>query len=215
MRGTAVSLLLAVAGAPVSGAPAEQSRWFARVGVLDALYHSGADIAVAGNVLPGATAHVSDNVTVTFDIGYEVTEHLDVMLMLGIPPKPTITGERAVAGLGELGKVRYGPAILTANYRFRERGALRPYAGLGVAYAIILKEHDASVLQLDVHNNWGLALQAGAQYDLGHGREVFFDFKQLWLAVDARGVLASGAPVTANVRLDPTLITAGLRFHFN
>jgi outer membrane protein len=200
MRGTAVSLLLAVAGAPVSGAPAEQSRWFARVGVLDALYHSGADIAVDGNVLPGATAHVSDNVTVTFDIGYEVTEHLDVMLMLGIPPKPTITGERAVAGLGELGKVRYGPAILSANYRFRERGALQPYAGLGVAYAIILKEHDASVLQLDVH---------------GYGRELFFDFKQLWLAVDARGVLVSGASVAANVRLDPTLISAGFRFHFN
>jgi outer membrane protein len=183
--------------------------------LLDARYHSGADIAVDGSVVPGATAHVSNNVTVTFDVGYEITDDLSVMLMLGIPPKPTISGERAVADLGVLGKVRYGPAILTTNYRFRGRGALRPYAGLGVAYAIILKEHDASVSQLDVHNNWGLALQAGAAYDLDRGRELFFDVKQLWLAVDARGRLAGGEAVAAQVRLDPTLISAGFRFHFH
>jgi outer membrane protein len=215
MRGVEVAILLAAAGGPACGAPAEPGRWFARVGVLDARYHSGADIAANGEVLPGATAHVSNNVTLTFDVGYEITNDLAVMLMVGIPPKPTITGEQTVSALGELGKVRYGPAILTTHYRFPKLGPLRPYAGLGVAYAIILKEHDASVSHLEVHNNWGLVLQAGAEYGLGSRRELFVDFKQLWLAVDAHGLLAGGVPVTANVRLDPTLISAGIRFHFN
>lgn len=215
MRGVVLSLLLAAAGAPAHSAPPEQGRWFARVGVLDALYHSGADIAVDGNELPGATAHVSNNVTLTLDVGYQMTNDLALMLMVGIPPKPTITGEQTVAALGELGKVRYGPVILTSYYRFPAWGALRTYAGLGAAYAIILEEHDASVSQLDVHDNWGFALQAGAEYDIGKGRQLFLDIKQLWLAVDAHGLLAGGVPVTANVRLDPTLISAGIRFLFN
>src|SRR2546423_7120709 len=95
----------------------EESRWFVRIGVLGAIYHSSATIAPNGRVLPGATAIVSNNVTVMFDIGYDLTKNISVSLMAGVPPKPIITGKGTVASLGELGKVRYGPAIFTGYYR--------------------------------------------------------------------------------------------------
>src|SRR5258708_10866226 len=98
------------------GASEEESRWFGRVGILGALYDSHARIAASGSVIPRATANVSDDVTVIFDVGYEITKNLSVLLMAGVPPKPTVTGEGAVASLRELGQVRSGPSVLTGTY---------------------------------------------------------------------------------------------------
>jgi OmpW family len=65
-------------------------------------------------------------------------------------PYITLTGQGSVASLGELGKVRYGPAILTAEYHLPGLLAFRPYVGAGTTYANILKDHDAAVSQLGV-----------------------------------------------------------------
>src|SRR5262249_17898050 len=84
------------------------SPWFARIGMLDAIYHPSATIATSGQTIPGATATVSNNVTLMFDLGYDITKAFSIQMMGGIPPKPTVTGERTVASLGDLGAVRYG-----------------------------------------------------------------------------------------------------------
>ena len=81
--------------------------------MLAAIYHSSATIATPPGVLPGATVTLDNNVTVGFDAGYDLNKHLTAALALGIPPKPTITGEGTVTALGALGRVRYGPAIVT------------------------------------------------------------------------------------------------------
>jgi outer membrane protein W len=96
--------------APVDRESAEASPWFARMGVIGAIYHSGATIATNGKVIPGATVTVSNNVTVTFDVGYDITKNISVLLMGGFPPRPTITGQGTVASLGDLGKVPPQPA---------------------------------------------------------------------------------------------------------
>ena len=206
----AQSLLHAQAGAAGHASP-----WSGRIAGLGAFYHSSATIATNGQLLPGATATVSNNQTATFDIGYDVTSNLFALFMVGVPPKPTVTGQGTVTSLGALGRVRYGPAILTAAYRIPTRGALRPYIATGAAYAIIVKDHDAAVSQLDVHNNWGFVLQAGAEYRLNPAWDLFADFKKLWLAVDADGLLAGGVPVKARVTLNPSLVSAGIKFRFH
>ncbi|HZM27645.1 MAG TPA: OmpW family outer membrane protein [Gemmatimonadales bacterium] len=198
-----------------AGAAAQASPWFGRIAALGAFYHSSATIATSGILLQGATATVSNNQTLTFDIGYDFTRNLFAMLMVGVPPKPTVTGEGTVTSLGALGRVRYGPAILTGGYRIGTGAGLRPYVGAGAAYAIIVKDHDAAVSQLDVHNNWGFVLQAGAEYSLNKALDLFADFKQLWLAVDANGLLSGGVPVKARVTLNPSLVSAGVKFRFH
>ena len=202
-----------VSGSQTIGSPFKQSRWFTRLGVLVVPYHSSATIAANGQVVSGGTAEASNNMTVTFDFGYEITRNISVSMTSGIPPKPHITGEGAVANLGMLGKVRYGPAFFTGYYRFPITGRFRPYVGGGAAYAIIFKEFDGSVKQLEVHNNWGAVLQGGAEYELNSKYTVFVDFKEVWLAVNAHGVLSDGSPVKARVKLNPSLITVGIKFH--
>ncbi|HEX6649518.1 MAG TPA: hypothetical protein VF075_08260, partial [Pyrinomonadaceae bacterium] len=88
---------------------------FTRLGVLVAPYHSSATIATNGQPLSGGTAEASNNVSMTFDLGYEITNNISVTVTSGIPVKPHVTGEGAAAALGVLGKVRYGPMILAGQ----------------------------------------------------------------------------------------------------
>jgi outer membrane protein W len=71
----------------------------------------------------------------------------------------------------------------------------------------------ASVKNLQVHNNWGSVLQGGAEYELNSKYTLFFDFKEVWLAVNAHGVLSDGTDVKARVKLNPSLFTVGIKFH--
>ena len=194
-------------------APFKQSRCFTRLGTLVVPYHSSATIATNGQLLSGGSAKASNNMTVTFDLGCEITKNISVSVTTGIPPKPHITGEGAAASLGMLGKVRYGPAFFTGYYRFPKMGQFRPYVGGGAAYAIIFKEFDGSVKNLQVHNNWGSVLQGGAEYELNSKYTLFIDFKEVWLGVNAHGVLSDGTTVKARVKLNPSLITVGIKFH--
>jgi NADH:ubiquinone reductase (H+-translocating) len=198
---------------PANASPsATEKGWVAGIGSINAFYHSGATIATSGQTIPGATANVSNNYSLMFDVRRYIAKGLSLSLMAGIPPKPTITGQGSVASLGELGKVRYGPAILTADYHLPKLLAFRPYVGAGTAYAIILKEHDAAVSQLGVHNNWGFVLEGGAEHHLSQNLALFVDVKEVWLAVNAHGLLDGVAPVTAHVNLNPTIVSVGIRF---
>lgn len=199
--------------------PANESRsatergWVVGIGSINAFYHSGATIAAGGQTIPGATANVSNSFTLLLDIRRYITKDLSLTLMGGVPPKPTITGEGSVASLGELGKVRYGPAILTAEYHLPTLAGFRSYAGAGTAYAIILKDHDAAVSQLGVHNNWGFVAEGGVEHQLTRNLALFADVKEVWLAVNAHGSVDGVGPITAHVNLNPTIVSVGIRFH--
>ena len=42
----------------------------------------------------------------------------------------------------------------------------------------------------------------------------FSQRKEVWLAVNAHGVLSAGTAVKARVKWDPSLVTVGIKFHF-
>ena len=194
--------------------PPDMKRWFARLGLTAAAYHPGATIATNGGIIPGATASASSNFTTTFEVGYDVTKNISASIFSGFPPKPHIDGRGTVASLGTLGKVRYGPMIISANYHFPKVAGFRPYAGGGAAYAIILKEFDGAVTQLNAHNNWGSVLQGGVERQLTRKLDLFVDFKEVWLSINAEGFLNGNVPVKARVKLDPSLVSMGIKFHF-
>jgi outer membrane protein len=163
-------------------------------------------------VISGATASVSNNATLTMDVGYDVTKHVSAMLMLGIPPKATVTGEGTLKPYGSLGSVRYGPSIFTTTYNFRQQHLLRPYFGGGVAYAIIFKEYDAAVTDLTVHNNWGSVVQGGVELPIDKHFTCFVDFKKVWLSVNAHGLLSGETPAVAHIQLNPPLVSVGFKY---
>jgi outer membrane protein len=87
--------------------------------------------------------------------------------------------------------------------------------GAGFAYAIMLHNYDGAVSSLGVHDNFGYALQAGVEYAVTQKWQTFVDVKQLWLSVNADGLIGGLIPVSAKVKLDPTIVSAGIKFRFN
>ena len=210
---TSIASGVATADASADNVPNKTSRWFVRLGVLRALYDSGARIATNGSLIPDSSAGVTDSITINVDGGYDLSDDVAVMFMGGIPPSADVIGRGSIALFGRLGRVRFGPAILSSVYRLPQWHGLRPYGGAGIAHLFILKAHDGSVTQLKVHDNWGFVLQAGLEYRLSRKWELFADYKHIWLNVRAEGFLA-GEAVRARVTLDPDLISAGIKFHF-
>jgi outer membrane protein len=190
----------------------DSNEWYGRVGALGALYHSSATVDTDAGRIPGASAHVSNSETGTIEVGYDVTPSAYVVFLAGIPPKPTISGQGSIQALGDLGAVRYGPALLTAGYRLPAFGNVQPYVGGGAAYAIIFRNFDAAVEHLRVHNHFGSVVQVGADFRVNDRLAVFADVKQLWLSVNANGALDGEVPVTARVKLNPTLVSVGIKF---
>jgi outer membrane protein len=122
-------------------------------------------------------------------------------------------GRGTVSSFGKLGKVRFGPAVATVVYRLPEWHGLRPYVGAGIAHLFILKEYDGSVTDLKVGDDWGFVLQTGVEYRLSRKWALFADYKHVGLSVPAAGYLA-GEPIRAQVKLNPNLFSAGIKFHF-
>lgn len=227
MSGTAIALAMAAAAPqaielvpppePAASAPSPvpvppaPSRWYGRVGGVAAFYRPGARVALGGQSVPDSSVDVTTDYTLIFDIGYDVSDRVSAQLTFGVPPRPSVTGSRAIAPLGALGEVRYGPVIVTGLYRLPRLGPVRPYAGLGGAYVVVFKAYDGSIADLKVHNDWGFVLQSGAEVPVSRRVALFADVKRLWLSVDADGEIAGGVPVDARVRLDPTLVSAGLK----
>jgi outer membrane protein W len=51
------------------------------------------------------------------------------------------------------------------------------------------------------------------EYELHRKLNLFVDFKEAWLAVDATGQLSGKVPVKARVKLNPSLVSVGIRFN--
>lgn len=187
--------------------------WFFRLGVGGVLFDSGASLTLGGASVPGASAHASNNVTAIVEFGYFINDNLSVQLTGGYPPTTSLSGRGVIASLGTLGKVTYGPAVLSLDYHITSFGPFRPYLGFGVVDALIFSTQDGVVRHLGVPNAGGLAVEGGFDYYLNRNWSLFADAKYLLLSASATGT-ALGAPVTAAVRLDPTIVTGGVGYHW-
>lgn len=197
-------------------ASAQESPLRVRLGVASINFHESASMAVAGTTVPGASASLSNNATVLAEVGYMLSPSWSVALTAGLPPTTKVRGVGTAATLGEIGRVKYAPAGLALQYQFNEFGKFKPYVGAGALYFISLSDKDGSMTNLKVENTWGSLLQLGVEYELSQRMALFADFKRLGIKTSASGNLPAfgGAPATANVRLNPTVLQVGLSFRF-
>lgn len=202
--------------APAVNGAASQSaspRWFFRMGPTGVFFDSSAHISWGGKELPGASLTASNSATVLIEGGYFITPDIALEISGGIPPTTSSTGKGTIAGLGELGKATYGPAVFSVNYYIKGLGSLRPYFGVGEAYAFIFSTEDGAVKDLKVDGNRGFVVQGGFEYRIADNWSVFADLKHISLKLNARGELLN-EPVAASVTLDPTIGSLGVSYHW-
>jgi outer membrane protein len=139
-----------------------------------------------------------------------------VSVTLGIPPRTTIQGTGPLAELGVIGSARYGPAAATAHYHFNRWRAFHPYLGGGLSYTLLFGIKDGALSDLAAGSRFGPVLQAGGIFRVTRHWGVFADLKKLFLATPVTGNVTAlqGAPVQAQLRLDPFVMQVGLSFRF-
>ncbi|MGI4876568.1 MAG: OmpW/AlkL family protein, partial [Janthinobacterium lividum] len=138
---------------------------------------------------------IAPNVTVVTELGYRRGD-FGVSLTGGLPPRATVEGAGSLASLGTLGRIRYGPMVLTAHYHYPSRGRFQPYVGAGPVLLLIFKNRDGAVTGLDVKDHWGFCLQLGAELEVTRRWSIFIDSKKAALKADATALL-QGTPIQA------------------
>lgn len=212
-----MTLTAAALGAMLASAPASAGNYngdfLVRLqGTVVAPDASATVFAPGGALVPGADADVSTEVIPTLTLTYFFTKNIAAELFCCFA-KFDVEGEGVLAG-ADLGDTWVFPPILTLQYHFDSMNGFKPYLGAGVQYIAFFSEGDSSTLggaSLDIDNAWGLALQAGFDYELGNGLYLNADVKKVWLDTEANW----GTGHSADVDIDPWIFSVGLGYRFN
>ena len=214
---TTTFVVLAMAGQAVQAAEPSppSSGFYVNLGVAGLLFDTSASINAAGSPLRGSNLHASNNVTLGFGIGYFVTPDVSLLALLGVPPTTTLTGQGTLSGL-TLGKVTYGPSMLTANYHFRQFGAFQPFLGAGLAYTIVFGTEDNTIVNLRVNNSIGAVIRGGFDVMFSDRWGAFMSVSKVFVSTNASGNAATlgGAPVSAHISFNPLVLFSGITYRF-
>ena len=184
------------------------SPWQVRVRGLGVITQdSGSVDGVAGSGLS-----YSDTVVPELDISYFFTDNVAAELILGTT-FANVYGEGTINGLNRIGKTWLLPPTLTLQYHFTDFGNFKPYVGAGVNYTIFYNQEADSANSLKVKNQFGGALQIGADYMFDDHWGVNFDVKKIFLEPDF-DVNVGGTDLSGKANLNPWLIGTGVTYRF-
>lgn len=184
------------------------SPWQVRVRGLGVITQDSGSV----NGVAGSGLSYSDTVVPELDISYFFTDNVAAELVLGTT-FANVYGDGSLAGLNRIGKTWLLPPTLTLQYHFNDFGAFKPYIGAGVNYTVFYNEEGDSANSLKVKNQFGGALQIGADYMLDDHWGVNFDVKKIFLEPDF-DVNVGGANLTGKAKLNPWLIGTGVTYRF-
>lgn len=162
----------------------------------------------------------------TFD--YRINQNFGLQLIAATPFSHDLKVKgSAIDGLN-IGKTKHLPPTLMAQYHFTQHHAFQPFVGVGVNYTTFFSERinpelEGALIALDVttaaddvtlnlSESWGLALQAGFNYQLTERMGIHFMVSKM--AIDTTGkVKVNGNTVqSVNVDIDPVVAMLGFRW---
>jgi outer membrane protein len=184
-----------------------------RAGVSVVAPDSSSDVFVNGTRVPGFDAEVSTEVIPSATLTYFFTNNVAVELFCCFA-KHDVDGKGGLNGV-DLGDTWIFPPALTLQYHFDGLGGIKPYVGAGVQYIAFFDEGRAGGplnAKLDIDDAFGLTLQAGVDVEIGDGWHLNADVKKTWIETDAKW---QNTGITADVEIDPWIISAGIGYRFN
>ncbi|WP_394727619.1 OmpW family protein [Altererythrobacter sp. GH1-8] len=167
----------------------------------------------------GTQSAANDNVTPTVAIEYFLSNNFSLETIAGVT-QHDVDGRGALDGAELVSDLRIIPATLTAKYHFDLGEGFKPYIGAGPAYFIIFNDDAGAdvaalgVTDVDLTNEFGIALQAGADIELNEGFGLSIDAKRYFIDTDARFFVDSTEIIRTEHKLDPWVVSAGAYFRF-
>ena len=194
------------------------NRWQARLRLISIIPNESATIDAIGGDVDISTAFVPE-----LDFTYFFDKNWAAELILGTAKHDVSTVASNLTPVGgpasadiDLGSVWLLPPTLTFQYHFYA-GDFKPYVGAGVNYTIFYGADEGPTADnVDYDNSFGVAFQAGIDFNLSDKWFLNLDAKYITISTDATvdATTALGATVGADVDINPFVIGFGLGMKF-
>jgi len=159
---------------------------------------------------PGAQAEVdsSDSLGLTFT--YMLSDSIGLGVLAAYPFEFDIAGAGSITAVKKIADVKALPPTVTLQYHMNTGSKFHPYVGAGFNYTTFWNESTSDApftgTALSLDDSWGLALEAGIDYDLGNGLLISAQAWYIQIETEAD----SAAAGLADVELDPFVFMLGI-----
>lgn len=188
-----------------------------RAGSITVRPNEGSD-----NVLGLGSFNVDNDTQLGLTFGYMITDNIGIEL-LGATPFQHDVG---VGKVGTIATVKHLPPSLMLQYYFGSKESQwRPYLGAGVNYTTFFSEDfnstgkGAGLSDLSLDDSWGVALQAGLDYNIN--KNWMINTSVWWMNIETDVNFTQTDPKTGNrtrhsidTRLDPWAFMFGVGYKF-
>jgi outer membrane protein len=185
----------------------------------------------SGDVIDGATIQVDDGTSVVLSATYMINDNWAVDILAAVPFEHdfevtgTINGSPVAVPVGS---TKHLPPTVSIQYHFAPDATFQPYVGLGVNYTTFFSESLESgipaatgILNLDIEDSTGIALQFGSDWAINEDWLVSFDARWIQIRSDVAfdldlggGDVAYGVVLPPLLEVDPWVfnLTVGYKF---
>lgn len=159
----------------------------------------------------GGNVSASSDVVPEIDVTRFITPNVAVELIAATTQHNIALKDSAVGPSQGLGTVKLLPPTLTLQYHTNPTGKVRPYFGGGLNYTFFYGAKTGGIAtSMKYQDHLGYAIQAGFDYMLTERLGLNFDIKKIFLKTNVQ----VNNTYTAQVRLDPWLVGAGVSYRF-
>ena len=210
--GAVAALALVATAARPAVAGDYSGDFMVRAGVSVVIPDAGADVFNAGVLQAGWDADVSTEVIPSLTLTYFFNKNIAAELFCCFA-KMEAEG-KGLTPVADLGDFWIFPPAVTLQYHFDSMGGFKPYVGAGIQYIHFFGEGNSGIggAKIKLDDAVGFTLQAGVDIELGQGWYLNADIKKTWIDTDAQWV---GTGITADVDVDPLIVTAAIGYRFN
>ena len=162
-------------------------------------------ITTAAGAASGLNVDVSDDWMPTLGFTYFVADHWAVEAILGATQHEVkAKGPGTDVAVHETWVL---PPVVTLQYRPTPNATFSPYVGAGVSYMAFFEGKDKNGFDVDLDDGFGVAIQAGVDWNLTGPWTLNLDAKKVWFDTDAK--INDGA-LKSSVALDPWVVSLGV-----
>jgi len=203
--------LVAAAAFPAVSSAHQAGDVIFRVGTATVRPTEGSD-----NVLGLGSFNINNNTQMGLTLGYMFTDNIGMELLAATPFQHKV----GLQSTGTIAEVKQLPPSLMAQYYFGDRqDKLRPYLGVGINYTTFYDAdfnqtgRDAGLSDLSVKDSWGVATQAGLEYN--RDDNWLINMSVWWMDIDTEVKFkAGGEQQNINTRIDPWVFMFGAGYRF-
>ncbi|MFB2815507.1 outer membrane protein OmpW [Shewanella xiamenensis] len=158
---------------------------------------------------------ISNNTQLGLNFGYMLTDNIGIELLAATP----FSHDVSLNGVGKIAETKHLPPTLVAQYYFGDaQSTLRPYIGVGVNYTNFFDNEftndlGGALTDLSMSTSWGLAAQAGIDYQVNKNWLVNASVWYAQIDSDVKFKF-QGAPVTISTDINPWVYMISVGYSF-